>query len=411
MKSVLFVSIAFPPKFDSEGLQVAKYVTYLKPACRGHFHLDVVPSAIPTLNMPFDPALQAAAGGFRQVVALPLFENRYTNYLLRRLWPGLAWSPDSKFAFHWQWRRVVKQLGYPPDLIYSRSFPASSAIMAMKLKKFYGVPWIMHLSDPWADSPHIDYSGRARQFNQVLERRCFETADAVCLTSRRTMEYFAAKYPDLRKRLEFYPNVYDPIDIPDRTPVAPPTNRKIRLVHTGGLAGSRTPEPFLRAVADLPDKAKARLDIVLAGHVDRANREVLRKWALDCVTYLGPLESYKDALALQQTADVLVQIDFPVDNPDLRVYFLSKLLDYQITGKPILAITDIGSECEAFIRSERGNAIDRHNVTGIRDYLLDLVERRVVEDQDYFALRPLRTEYDARFNAHRLVGLFQEFCS
>ena len=408
VKSVLFVSIAFPPKFDSEGLQVAKYVKYLKTACQDRFALDVVTSSVPTLNMPYDDTLRGAATGFRQVIELPILENKYTNYLLRRLWPTLAWSPDSKFTFHWQWRRVVSNLEQSPDLIYSRSFPASSAIMARKLKRHYNVPWIMHLSDPWADSPHVDYSGGARELNQRLEHECFEGADVICLTSQKTIEYYQSKYPKFRDKFEFYPNVYDPEDIPETRISKSIPNKKVRFVHTGGLAGSRTPEPFLLAVSQLPIETRNKMEVVFAGHADRANREVLQRYSPDYVTYLGPLDTYQEALALQRTADILILIDFPVDNPDIRVYFLSKLLDYHITGKPILAITDKNSECQDFIESERGDAIDRHDVNEIRQCLLDIVEDRIPSNSEYLAPRPIRPEYSAMENAIRLRELFSK---
>lgn len=408
MKSVLFVSIAFPPKFDSEGLQVAKYVKYLKPACQSLLALDVVTSGVPTLNMPYDKTLEKEAQGFRQVIELPILESRYTNYFLRHLWPTLAWSPDSKFTFHWQWRRVVSQLQQAPDLIYSRSFPASSAMMALKLKRHYKVPWVLHLSDPWADSPHVEYTGGARSLNQRLEEECFEAADVICLTSQKTIEYYQKKYPHLEKRFEFYPNVYDPDDIPEEHSSRKFPGEKIRFVHTGGLAGSRTPEPFLMALSQLPLETRKKMEVVFAGHADRVNREVLQHYSPEYLSYLGPLDTYQEAIALQRTADVLVLIDFPVDDPNIRVYFLSKLLDYHITGKPVLAITDKNSECQSFISKERGDAIDRHDIDKIKQCLLDIIETRIPSKSDYLDPRPVRQEYSAAFNANRLARLFQE---
>lgn len=406
MKNALIVSIAFPPKYDSEGLQVAKYMKYLKPACEGKFRLSVVTSKQPTLNMPHDSNLELAGQGFEEVIELPIFEDKYFNYVLRNYFPTLFWRPDSKMTFHWQWRRALRQLKNKPDLIYSRSFPASSAIMAMKLKKELGVPWIFHLSDPWADSPHIQYgSDKAREHNQNLERLCFENADVISLTSNSTIRYFQEKYPELEKRYEFFPNVFDSVDIPDDRQSGLPRG-KIRLIHTGGLAGSRSPEPLLRVVCSLPKEVRDNLDFIFAGQVDRANRRVFEQYKCDCVSYIGPLDSYKEAIALQRTADVLVLIDFPVENPGLRVYFLSKLLDYHITGKPILGITDSDSEGQSFLEGQNSHAFDRHDPESIREFLIHLVTE-LRRDESYFSLRPLDERYSARFNAEKLTALFQ----
>ena len=147
--SLLFVSIAFPPKFDSEGLQVAKYFKYLSKECNeNNLPIDVVTSAIPTLFMPEDASLKAADTGYRQKIEIVIRENKYRNFLLRKIAPQLVDRPDSKFNFFQQWEKVVSELKEKPSVIYSRSFPTSSAVMAMKLKEFYKVPWVMHLSDP-----------------------------------------------------------------------------------------------------------------------------------------------------------------------------------------------------------------------------------------------------------------------
>ncbi|MBS2034795.1 hypothetical protein JST97_07400 [bacterium] len=404
------MSIAFPPKFDSEGLQVSKYLKYLIGECGPELPIDVVTSRVPTLNMPFDASLAPSAQGLRQRVELPIFENKYTNFLLRKLWPSLAYSPDSKFTFHHQWWRAARQLRSTPGLIYSRSFPASSALMALKLKRHFKVPWLFHLSDPWADSPHIEYgSQRARQYNQQLERMCFEAADVICLTSHRTIQYYQKKYADLNKRFEFYPNVYDPEDVVAPTSFSNQGRTKLRLVHTGGLAGSRSPEPFLRALSMLETKYKERLEVIFAGHVDRQNRAILSKYAESGVNYLGPLDTYQEAIRLQQSADVLLLIDFPVDREDLRVYFLSKLLDYHLTGKPILAVTDAGSECANFIAGERSHSFTRPDSAGMARHLEWLVEEFSQGRPDYFQSRPVRLEYSAAHNARRLAELFREF--
>ena len=122
MDSILFVSIAFPPKSDAEGLQVAKYLKYLLRNAKGQFDVDVVTSKLPTLNMSYDASLEPSAIGVRQRIELPIFENKYSNFALEKIAPWVIHSPDSKFSFHWQSAKVPKSLDVLPTLIYSRSF-------------------------------------------------------------------------------------------------------------------------------------------------------------------------------------------------------------------------------------------------------------------------------------------------
>jgi hypothetical protein len=49
--------------------------------------------------------------------------------------------------------------------------------------------------------------------NLEMERLCFENADKICLTSYETIDFYTKKYPHLKEKFEYYPNVYDPADI------------------------------------------------------------------------------------------------------------------------------------------------------------------------------------------------------
>ena len=84
--NILFVSIAFPPKSDSEGLQVAKYFKYL--AREKSLNIDVVTSSDETLFMPVDENLRKYSSGYRQIIKVPFFENKYINFIMRKINPS-----------------------------------------------------------------------------------------------------------------------------------------------------------------------------------------------------------------------------------------------------------------------------------------------------------------------------------
>ncbi|MCI5161651.1 MAG: hypothetical protein D3917_06435, partial [Candidatus Electrothrix sp. AX5] len=236
---LLYVSIAFPPKWDSEGLQVAKYFKYLKR--NDKLSISVVTSKNPTLNMPIDETLKEYSDGYQQLIEIPIFENKYINYAIRNIYPQALQKPDSKFSFIWGWKKVVKQLKKSPDIIYSRSFPLSSAIMALKLKKYYNVPWIFHMSDPWVDN-HIDKRHpEVMAWNKDMELTCFEEADRVTVTSLETQAFYQKKYPQLSEKIMVHYNVYD-----RETFLANPykIEGKLTFVCTGGLTVNRSPVPL-----------------------------------------------------------------------------------------------------------------------------------------------------------------------
>ena len=406
MKNLLFVSIAFPPKSDAEGLQVAKYLKYMTRLGAGAFAIDAVTSALPTLNMPHDASLEPMRQGVRQVVELPIYENRYTNFLLRKVLPWAATMPDPKSTFHLQAQRVARQLRARPDLIYSRAFPLSSAVLALRLKRLYGVPWVMHLSDIWADCPERNYQGLSRRIQERLEQQCFEAADVICVTSEKTRAFYRSKYPHLAHRLEHYPNVFDPEDAPAPAGAgsAPDdaAGDKFRIVHTGSLAGSRSPAPLLEALSRLDAATQARLEVLLVGPVDFANAQVVKHWNLPFVKLHGQVQ-YTESLRLQRSADLLVLIDMPVANPALRVYFPSKLLDYMLAGRPILAIGDEGSEIQHVLQTQAlGRYVERADIAALSHCLAEAVHQGRAADRPPGRSAP--QVYSAEFNAARLLA-------
>lgn len=409
MKNILFVSIAFPPKCDAEGLQVAKYLKYMVRLGEGSFAINAVTSALPTLNMPSDATLEPMLRGVREVVELPIYENRYSNFLIRKVLPWAAKLPDPKFSFHLQAGRVVKRLQNKPDLIYSRSFPLSSAVLAYKLKRIYGVPWVMHLSDLWADCPERNYGWLSRAIQERFERKCFEAADVICVTSEKTRAFYERKYPYLQSRIEHYPNVFDledaltVQDVADRS--NDESNKKFRIIHTGSLVGERSPAPLLAALSQLEPDIQKNIELHLVGPVDFANSKVIQRWNLPFVKLYGQVE-YQKALRLQRSADLLVLIDMPVINPDLRVYFPSKLLDYIIAGPPILAIGDEGSEIQNTLREK---AIGQYVVRNDMDKLVHCLDSAFKAGATPPRRQPHAAPhiYSAEYNAARLLDLMQ----
>jgi len=405
--SVLFVSIAFPPKFDSEGLQVAKYFKYLSKECNeNNLPIDVVTSAIPTLFMPEDGSLKAADTGYRQKIEIVIRENKYRNFVFRKIAPQLIDRPDSKFNFFQQWKKVVSELKEKPSAIYSRSFPTSSAVMAMKLKEFYKVPWVMHLSDPWVDDPTNKLYGKALEINKELENKCFEAADKICLTSDQTIDFYAAKYPQYKNKFEFFPNVYDHVDIPEKS--ANPVNQKLRAVYTGGMAGVRSPEPLLKAILQLPEDARSKLEVIFSGFADRNNTAIFDKYKDNCIRFIGSKGTYKEAIQLQQTADVLLLIDFPIKEKKLRMFFLSKLLDYMIAGRYIVATSGEGSACRQIIDGKLGKCFAEDETEQLKNHFLFLLDK-FEKEPTFFQIKGIDPIYDAKYNAKRLFHLFNEF--
>lgn len=400
MKNILFISIAFPPKSDPECIQTAKYFKYL--AKNDSFSISVITSRIPTLFMPVDPQLSKYIAGFTgEIIKIPIYENKYFTFLVRRLGFGLLDKPDSKFTFYWQWKKALNQLSVKPDIIYSRSFPLSSALMALKIKKKINKPWIMHLSDPWADSPLHQYSSELFEWHNKMESVCMLNADIISLTSEKALVFYQEKYSSLKHKFKILPNLYDEDDV-DTTEWQ--FGDKLKIVYTGGLISDRSPEALFAAIDLLLAKDPlcfSKVEFVFAGQMDRKNKRVFEKNVYPFVKHVGAI-SYSSALELQKTASMLLLIDNPIVNPKYAMFFPSKLLDYMTAKKRILAITSPKSSTFNVLQNSMADCIAHADIRSISNSIMDAIHAFEDKNYSYFKSEDLDKNYSAAYNAKKL---------
>lgn len=400
--NVLFISIAFPPKNDPEAVQAGRYFKWLSKDQR--LNIDVVTSSNPTLFMPIDSSLEHYGEGVRQLLELPILESIYTNKIIRLFNPSLLSYPDSKFSFSYQSSRVIKSLRHKPDIIYSRSFPLSSSFLAQKLAEYYKVPWVMHLSDPWVESPLHIFKGKNFVWNKKKEQEFFSKADAITLTSPKTVELYRSKYPQYCEKIHLMPNVFDSNS--SLREIQKATDRKpvYKFVYTGGLANTRDASTLLKAVHQLDSshpKLLQQAEFTFAGPMDRRNFKILDDLAHPRVKHLGSLPA-SEAKKLQEQADVLLLFDSQIEDPMYDVFFPSKLLDYLVAQKPVLAITGSDSFSRSFINQLNiGTAFNFNEIAAVAAQIKTLIEQQPV-------WQPIHAEidfYSAQHNAQRLAAL------
>jgi hypothetical protein len=357
--------------------------------------------------MPYDPNLKKYDVGWKNKIELFIPENKYLNHIFRRLFPYGIDYPDSKFSFHWQWKKAVSLIKKTPDIIYSRSYPLSSAIMAYKLTKYYNVPWIMHLSDPWLLSPLHKLSGHIQRWHAKWEKKCFYKADKICMTSKQAIKLYRDHYPELKHKFVFYPNVFDSERMFKIT--KPVANKVLKITYTGGLTQSRNIAPLLPVFEDLlntiPD-IDHKIKFIFAGPIDSFNRNLFRKHKYSFIEYIG-IVSYKEALILQQTSDILLLVDNKFKNHKEAIYFPSKLLDYIYMEKRILAITNLESTTHEILNLYRSDVFPHNDGEGISQKIKEYVSQHLNRNTNYFKSIPPDKLYSAAYNSERLIDLMK----
>ncbi len=194
--NIVFVVIVFAPKNDPECLQTGKYIKYLLPLVN---NLDAVTSADPTLFMPVDPHAEDFHDNIRQKIEVRVPENKYFTWVCNNLQIGRYQKPDPKHRFIDSFKKVLSELHEIPDLVYSRSMPLSSTLLAEKLVDELRAPWVLHLSDPWVPS-FLYHREDVLSFHQVVERRCFAKARYITLTTEDLVAHYRDFYPEFQDK-------------------------------------------------------------------------------------------------------------------------------------------------------------------------------------------------------------------
>ncbi len=357
---LLAVAWAMPPLVYPRAIQVARTI---KGLARRGWEIDVV-----TAEIAVEPPKR------RDEAFAALYERFYARHAVRlndamavstriqpRPWAERWWrrlSPGYDLAaLAWRRRAQGRALALVaerrPAAVVTFAQPWASHLVGLGLKRRHpGLPWIAHFSDPWVDSPY--YAGadpRALQRWARDERSVVAAADAVVFVTERTAETVMAKYPAAwQAKVRIIPHCCDAELLAAVRPRPRADGSAPLLLHAGNLYSDlRSPAPLLRALAELrsacPDAPAPQLEFI--GEAMRGCEALVAELGLGAAVRFAGRRRYLDTLARAAAADVLVIID----TADTGALFLpSKVFDYLVLGRPILAITPAGSPTAEVLR-------------------------------------------------------------
>ena len=372
---LLIVAPYAPPQNTPEALQVHRLLSHLPKYVR----VTLVTCPAPGGWIRAEEELAFDELPIDRIELAP-FGSNLLRRILGRLPFRVVQVPDAEAWLRWMTPAVLRTIKRTPTAIYSRSHPLSAALLGRQLKKALGVPWIMHLSDPWADSPYRRFSGTIGSFDQSLERECFSSADAITVTTESFAAHYRRKYPDIAERIHVSPNMLpdlsNPVAQPERAGDVDTPGPFRKIVYTGALYGARKPTALLRAVDYVSAAAEAAPCLELHFHGNMTDD--IRAEINACpFAFAHPPTSYHEAQRIQSEADILLTIEPDGEHPLLRSFLPSKVLDYAAHGKPILAITPDHSETAQLCAAGFGWAASERDQERIRSLLSSLLRNEL----------------------------------
>jgi glycosyltransferase involved in cell wall biosynthesis len=448
VKKVLVISYHFPPSGGSKTRRLLKFLKYL-PQFRW---MPIVLTTSGGTGFGFDPSLVDIipreilihrafdlSSVFKSILGISGQERSVSTEQRRqrlRISTGRIWRKVVDWVKQWtaipdafllMWAPFATCVGFraiareETDVIYSTGPPFSNHIVGMCLKRITGKPLILDFRDAWSANPvrRIKFAGTRHVIENILEKLVIRSADLVVSTTEGITEDFRRRYgPQPAGRFITLPNGYDRDEFCFPNSLSKEQRQKMRIVHTGQLTVERSPRPLLIALRQLLDERPDLTDYIevyLVGENQtfldgKTIENYLEEFRLHSVIRLVGHVPQPEAIQYQVSADILLLVIGAVSPEEVSTYGIaSKVFDYMIAGRPVLALADPGPVSDLVQETQIGPSFAQSDIVGIKQYLAHAVD---AFKQGRLEVRSNKEEiqkYDFRNITSQLVERLQSF--
>ena len=345
MKKILMIAYHFPPLAGSSGIQrTLRFVQHLPLLGWQPLVLSAHPLAYEKTG---EDLLQDVPAGTVVRRALALDTARHLQ-LGGRYFEWMA-RPDRWISWKFAAIRTGLQLieAYKPDVIWSTYPIATAHVIASRLHRKTGIPWVADFRDPMA---HDGFPSDQRTWQSYLaiEADAIAQAHTSIFTTPGAARMYQQRYPGAAGRMVVLENGYDEESFltaeSTRSPVAKTPTDKVQplvLLHSGIMYPlERDPTQLFVALGRLKHAG-----LLVAGELcirfrAAVHEDLLKALAQTCdvqdMIELLPAITYLDALAEMMAVDALLVMQASNCNAQIP----AKIYEYLRAGKPILGLTD-----------------------------------------------------------------------
>jgi len=231
------------------------------------------------------------------------------------------------------------------DFIYASAPSPTALLIANKLSRKWGVPWVAEFRDPWADTVHYDFPEWRRKIENMIQNKIMKSASGIVTISHQLAKVFEKRFG---KPTIVSMNGYAADDIESVKRKMSIKDSRLEIVYTGTVHLDIVKlDPLFEGISLLKDKAK-QIKLVFYTRYIEGIVEKARKYNLEKIVYHHSRIPYKKSLQKQKNADILLFLI-----PHQYGIFSAKIYEYIGSLRPILAIGDTESSAGAFLL-ERG---------------------------------------------------------
>ncbi len=414
MDKVLIIANEFPPMGGAGVQRTTKFVKYLR-----EFNFEPIVITKEHRGGLSDKSLLQDIPNDIKIYRLKAYDfiNRRGILKLPMKFIGTRiLSPDSEFFWYYFNRDKVLDIIKKEkiQLIYTTSFPYSSHLMGLYLrKKLNNIRWIADFRDEWTNNPyHRDSFFKRLKFRAEKRKEVEVTSncDYFITNTPLMLEGFLKDNKDLYKNSTFIPNGYDEedfLDILDKRD----GEDKFVITYTGSLYGRRNLDEFLDGLKLAVDKKqvrKNRLEIRIVGNIyDKVIEAYSKAYNLEGVIKSYGYLPHKESIQMLFNSDIILLVIGK--GKGSRNFYTGKIFEYIRANRPILAIVPEDGVAADVIRETRtGLVVDPENIVGIKNALVNYykswLENGIEHNKDITEIK----KYSRKAQTKKLAEIFAE---
>lgn len=311
----------------------------------------------------------ASEGGSNEVNPVNSQKKTFLQRLAMKV-RGNFFIPDPRVLWVRKSVRFLKDYlrDHPVDVIVSTGPPHSMHLIAMKLSRECGLPWIADFRDPWTKMfyfKHLELSGWARLRHERLEKQVLDNATVVVAVSPIVQEEFRSM---TETPVELITNGFDEDDFAD---ALVEDDGYFNITHTGLFAADGNPDVLWKVLSEKcadDEEFRRMLRIRLVGKTDRdIVRSILEASLAENLIDNG-YQPHPVAVKEQKSASLLI---LPLrKEPEYRATLPGKLFEYLASGRPVLGIGQPdGAMAQILRQSGAGQTFDWDDYDGIAKFI------------------------------------------
>ena len=282
---------------------------------------------------------------------------------LARFIRGNFFLPDArrgwiKYAFA-EACHIIEKHGI--ETVITTGPPHSTHLTGLKLKKKYGLKWIVDFRDPWTT---IFYTGSlyqtrwAKRISQRQEQSVLDACDHLLLVADEREKLKIA-----HSKVAFILNGFDTADFCDKKPAG---TTVFTVCYTGTIAENYPTEKLIEALAAF--KRDAIFKLRLAGKISENIKNSFIAKLGDSVEIID-FVPHSEAIDIMMSSDVLLALIPKAENS--RHIPTGKLFEYLASGRRVLVVGPCDSTAAKIVhQAKAGAAFDYDDAEGVRIFLL-----------------------------------------